>query len=189
MTKSISATPYVLEVAQQAQLPIDQTLLEGHLELGQKPLDPSDKERGVDIEQYSDGSLKASSFKVYNLLHFSQNNFRLSLLKILPAAAGVVMGSAILTTILALLGFLQAFLESSKKEFHEQDAKVLLTIYKLGSMCHLSTIPAEYQLLFNASISEDALRASINLLAQYRTVRLYNNGEVEIKESVQLSRQ
>ncbi len=93
------------------------------------------------------------------------------------------------TTVLALFTFFGEFIERATKEFHEQDAKVLLAIYKLGNMCPISTIPAEYQRLFNTRISDEAVRASINLLAHYRTVRLYNNGEVGIKEQVQLTRQ
>lgn len=189
MKKSTTATPYILEVAQQAQLAIDETLLEGCLEVTQKPLSPFEERRGVDIEQYSDGSIKASSFKAYNLLFFSQNKFQMSLMKVLPVAVGVASGNTVVATVLALFTFFGEFIERATKEFHEQDAKVLLTIYKLGNMCHIGTIPAEYQRLFSTPISDEAVRASIDLLARYRTVRLYNNGEVEIKETVQLTRQ
>lgn len=189
MQEAISALPFLRHHAQEAQLPIAGTLPLDCLLLAQQPDDPFIERRSVDIEIYSDGNVKANSYKPYNLLRFSQNKFQLSVLKLLPAAAAVVTGHLALSTVLAVLGFIQAFLEGSQKAFQEQDARVLLATYKLGSMCHISNIPAEYQRLFNAGISEDAVRASIDLLANYRTVRLYNNGEVEIKESVNLSRQ
>lgn len=189
MSKSTAATPFILETAQNNQLSIDETLLDNCLELRQTPPDPFEERRGVDIDIHSDNSVKASSFKAYNLLFFSQNKFQMSLMKVLPVAAGIASGSTVVATVLALCTFLAEFMERGTKEFNEQDAKVLLAIYKLGSYCHISTIPAEYKRLFNTSVSEETVRNSINLLARYRTVRLYNNGEVEIKETVQLTRQ
>ncbi len=189
MSNSISAIPFVQEYAQAARLPVSESLPADCLVLATKPGDPFVERRSVDLQTHSDGSVKAVSFKPFNLLQFSQHKFQLSLLKLLPAAVGVATGSVAVTTVLAVFGFIQTFLEGSQKEFHEQDARVLLSIYKLGSMCHISAIPAEYQRLFHTSVSEDAVRASIDLLVKYRTLRLHPNDEVEIKESINLSRQ
>lgn len=188
--KEVSGIPHLRAYAAAQQLPLLAELPEDLLTLEQTPDDPFGPRRGTDIAQYSDGSVTATSYKAFNLLKLSQTRFHLSVLKLLPAGAVVLVpGNPVFTTILALLGFLYAFVEAGKKEFKEQDAQVLLCIYKLGSYCHLSTMPAMHRSLFGQDISEEALRASIELLATYRTVRLHSNGEVEIKESINLSRQ
>ncbi|MEZ4985626.1 MAG: hypothetical protein R2795_11425 [Saprospiraceae bacterium] len=188
--KEVSGLPHLRAYAAAQQLPILAELPDDLFTLAQAPDDPFGPRRGTDIAQYSDGSITATSYKAFNILKLTQTRFQLSVLKLLPAGAVVLVpGNPLLTTILALLSFLYAFVEAGKKEFEEQDARVLLSIYKLGSHCHFSTLPAMHQQLFGETISEEALRASIELLASYRTVRLHSNGEVEIKESIQLSRQ
>jgi hypothetical protein len=189
MSNTVSAIPYLYAYAQEQEIPIAEGLPEDCLQLGQTQPDPFGPRRSVDFEVHSDGSVKATSMKPYNLLRFSQNKFQLSVLKLLPVAVGVATGSVAVTTVLALIAFFDAFLGISKKEFHEQDAKVLLAIYRLGKMCHVSTIPAEYQRLFNTSITAEEVRASIELLARYRTVRLRSNDEVEINEFINFTRQ
>jgi hypothetical protein len=189
MKEEVSAIPYLRDYAQQHQLPIPEDLPEDCLVLAQKTTDPFGPRRSVDFEVHSDGSVKATSMKPYNLLRFSQNKFQLSVLKLLPVAVGVATGSVAVTTVLALIAFFDAFLGISRKEFQEQDAKVLLAIYRLGKMCHVSTIPAEYQRLFNTSITAEEVRASIELLARYRTVRLRSDDEVEINEFINFTRQ
>ena len=47
--KSTAATPQIIEVAQQRQLAIDETLLEGCIYVAPKPMSSFEERRGVDI--------------------------------------------------------------------------------------------------------------------------------------------
>lgn len=186
MQEQVSAIPYLRAYAEAQQLPFNGDMLEDSIYLAQKP-DPFGPRRSVEIETHSDGSITATSYKAYNLLRLSQIKFQLSVLNLLPAAAALVPGNPALTNVLALGSFIAAFVGTAKVEFREQDARVLLCIYKLGSYCHLSTIPDIHRRLFREDISAEAILASIRVLESYRTVRCRNE-EVEIKEHVELTR-
>jgi hypothetical protein len=187
MQKPIPATPFLRDIAQRWQIPLDESLLEDYVRLAQLPDDPFER-RSVDLELHSDGRVKATSLKPYNLLLFSQGRFRFSILKITAGTAAVLTGQVV-PTVLGLIALIAEFLERVPKEFQEQDAKVLYAVYRLGSLCHISTIAPEYGRLFGEVINDEGLNASLSLLAKYKTLRFTPSDEVEIIETVNVTRQ
>ena len=187
MQRPIPATTFFHDLAQRHGLELDAQQLGEVVRLAYLSEDPFER-RTVDLELHSDGSVSAQSIKAYNLLLFSQSRFQVSILKIGAGAAGVLTGQVV-PAMLGLLVLMAEFMEKTAKEFKEQDAKVLLAIYRLGSMCHVNTIGSEYKRAFGETIVDEAMQASLQLLAKYRTVRLNGSGEVEIIETVNLSRQ
>lgn len=182
-----NATAQLLDLARTEGIEVNEDLLGDCLQIANTSPEASDKMRSVEITQDNDGKVNAESIKAYNVLRFSQRQFINALLTLAPAAAGM-FATNVVGTVLGVLAFIAAFREVAKKEYSEQDSKVLLAIYHLGSFCHISAIPDKYKELFGQAISEDAVRRTVHLLAAYRTVRLYGNDEVEIKETVVIER-
>lgn len=65
---------------------------------------------------------------------------------------------------------------------------MLLAIYKLGRICHISAIPGEYRRLFGKELGEEQALAALALLSTYRSIRIQGE-EVEIIEDISISRQ
>ena len=141
----------------------------------------------VDLYIGSDGTINAKSFKMYNFLKFSQSYFRLSILNLIGSVGALISGELIIT-MLGVLGILGAFLGNSKKEYNELDAKVLLTIYRLGKICHIKSIPQEFKILFGEEISEAKLDDSLIVLSKFRTIDVRGE-EVLIVETISISKQ
>jgi len=146
----------------------------------------SDGSKAVTIEVASDNSISATSIKPYNVLNLPQFQLQQSLVNLLAGGAALVSGTAI-ATIIGILTLIYEFLEKTSKEFCKQDAEILLVIYKLGKICHLSTIKPTYQSLFKKEIEEEQIQVSLILLSSYKTVIIKGN-EVELIEHVTVVR-
>lgn len=144
------------------------------------------EKRSIELTIGTDDKITANSFKLYNILEFNQSEFRITLLNSLGIIGGIISGTPI-STMLGVLGLIGTFLSVSKKEYNEQEAKVLLAIYRLGKICHISTIPREYENSFGVPIDKDKLHASIQVLIRFRTIEICGD-EVEIIEHVNISR-
>lgn len=148
---------------------------------------PDLERKSIDISVDSEGKVGAISTKAYNVLRFAQSKFQISILGLLGASGGLISGQVV-PTILGAIGIIATFLEKSQKAFNEQDAKVLLTIYRLGKLCHISTIDSNYLTFFGESISPNQLNASLNTLASFQTIEIKGE-EVEIIETINIVRQ
>jgi hypothetical protein len=142
--------------------------------------------RSIGIVVGTDDKITATSFKLYNSLLFSQSEFSINILKSLGSIGGFISGTPI-GTILGILGIIGSFLDVSRKEFNEQEARVLLTIYRLGKICHISTIAEEYEISFGRPIDKYKLNASLQILSRFRTIEICDD-EVEIIEQVNIIR-
>jgi len=142
--------------------------------------------RAIDMSIDSEDKVDATSIKPYNMLKFSQTKFITSMLGVAGTAGGVATDMQV-ATIMGVLGVFGAFLMEIKKEYNQQDARVLYTIYHLGKHCHTSTIPPAFKTHFKEEISIDKLTKSLNELLKYKTIKRQGD-EVEIIETVNLIR-
>jgi hypothetical protein len=145
------------------------------------------EKRAIDISINSEGDIGATSVKAYNLLKFSQFSFQESMLQLISSTTGLISGNSI-GTAFGVIGIIGTFLHQTKKEYSRQDAKVLLVIYRLGKICHISTIAEEYDRSFDEKISIEKIMNSLMLLSKYKTIEIKEE-EVEIIETVTISRQ
>lgn len=178
---------YLNDLSQEIKKDINIAIVLNNLRLKDSIYPDSEIEiRSIELEVGTDGKVTASSFKLYNGLEFSQSEFRIIILNSLGSIGGFISGTPI-GTMLGILGLIGSFLSASKKEFNEQEAKVLLSIYRLGKICQIGTIPGEYEDSFGVPINEDKLNASLMVLAKFRTIEIIND-EVRIIENVSISR-
>lgn len=164
----------------------EQELLLSLARLEYRPEDAYER-RSIDMAVFSDGRVEATSIKLYNVFRFPQLQFQGSVLKLMLSAAAISTLQPV-ATILGLLALIQEFLGQSAKAYSELDAQVLLAIYRLGRICHISTIPGEYRRLFGKELEEEKLRAALALLSDYRSVEVRGE-EVELIENINISRQ
>lgn len=171
----------------QSDLPVSFAALANHVRL-EGPEELMMERRALDLTENSMGEVTATSFKPYNLLQLQQVPFQQASLALLAGGGAALTKGGAVGTILAMLALFGAFLQHTKKQYNEQDAKVLLSIYRLGKQCDLGTIAPEYKRLFGEELLGDALTASLETLVQFRTVGRVGD-EVEIIETVNLTRQ
>lgn len=187
MAQHVLVIKYLTELGNKIEGDINKIIILNNLCLIDSGLPKSEMEKkSVEISIGSDGKVSAASFKLYNILEFSQSEFQISILNFIGAMGGFVSAAPI-ATIMGVLGLIGTFLGMSKKESNEQEAKVLLAIYRLGKMCHISTIQKEYETSFGSTINEEQLQASLKILAKYRTIEIKEN-EVLIIETVNIHR-
>lgn len=144
------------------------------------------EKKSIELQIGSDDKVKMESFKLYNFLEFTQSEFQVSILTSVGVVGGFISATTV-GTVLGVLGLLGTFLGLSKKTFNELEAEVLLAIYRLGSMCHFSTISKEYQNSFGKILDENQLQAALRELVKYRVIK-QRGEEVEIIETVKISR-
>lgn len=165
----------------------EQTLILELAELSYKPAF-SLQRRSIDLEIFSNGTVSAKSIKLYNIIRFPQWQFQSSLLK-LSAGAAAISTLQPVATVLGLLALLHEFIDQASKTYTELDARVLLCIYRLGRLCHLSTIPAAYEQYFGEPLTQEELDQALRLLSDYRSIRLRDGQEVELIETIHITRQ
>lgn len=175
------------EIEQEVQGRIEKAIILNNLRLKESIFPDSEIEKkSLEIQIGSDGKATMESFKAYNILEFTQSEFRISILTSLGAVGGLISATSV-GTVLGILGLIGTFLSSSKKTFNELEAKVLISVYRLGSMCHIKTIPIEYQNSFGENLAEDRLQAALRELMRYKVIELKGE-EVEIIETVNIAR-
>ena len=131
-------------------------------------------------------ALSVSSIKAYNIFKINQYNFMKMILS-LAGNAGKLINPNPLGILTGLFSLIRIFLDNIKIDLNDSDAKVLLCIYRLGQSCAISTIFAEYNIIFNETIRDASLKASLKNLECLRIIKSIN-GEVEIIESVIINR-
>lgn len=143
------------------------------------------EKKSLEISIGTDGNASVDSFKLYNILQFNQSEFRISVLSTIGAVGGII-GGATVATVFGVLGLIGTFIGASKKEFDQQEANVLLAIYRLGSSCHISTISTEYKTLFGEEITTESLQTSLAVLVKFKTIEIREE-EVFIIEDVNIN--
>lgn len=166
---------------------INKALILNNLQLKDSQYPESEIEkRSLEISVGTDGNPNVTSFKLYNVLHLNQSKFRISILGIISAAGGIIVGGGIPSTIFGVLGLIGLFIGAGEKEFDQQEANVLLAIYRLGLRCHISTIPAQYKASFGEEITAEQIQASLDVLVKFKTIEI-SEEEVLIIEDVNIN--
>jgi len=141
--------------------------------------------RDVTIKEDSDGKISAYSIKLFNVLHVDldkQINF-------LAKAGGILTIASMLKFTLGFLGILAFFIPMRKLEFNEQDAKVLLAIYKLHKKeFSQSEIGHEFQVLNFEPIEPNRMNASLVKLANARVLKSLGHGRYLKLEKIEITR-
>ncbi len=165
---------------------INKALILNNLQLKDSLYPESEIEKkSLEISVGTDGNANVSSFKLYNILQFNQSEFRISVLSTIGAVGGL-LGGATVATVFGVIGLIGSFIGASKKEYNQQDANVLLAIYRLGLSCHISTIPAQYKTSFGEEITTEQLLASLDVLVKFKTIEIRKE-EVFIIEDVNIN--
>jgi len=175
------------ELEQEIEGNINKALILNNLQLKDSQFPESEIERkSLEISVGTDGNANVASFKLYNILHLNQSKFRISILGIISSTGGIIVGSGTPATVFGVLGLIGTFMGASEKTFDQQEANVLLAIYRLGINCHIGTIPTEYKTSFGKEISEQQLQASLDVLVKFKTIEIREE-EVFIIESVNIN--
>lgn len=182
---------HLTELSSEAGFNINKPLILNNLRLEDGiNADSEIENRSIELSVASDGKISASSYKLYNLLEFNQSEFLINLLKG-AGGAGVplvgIVSDTRLSTVFGVLILIGTFLGVSRKEYNEQDAKVLLAIYRLGKMCHISTIVREFGISFGEDIDERNIVDSLRVLEKFQTIERRGE-EIRIIENVNISR-
>ena len=143
------------------------------------------EKKSLEISVGTDGLANVASFKLYNILQFNQSEFRISVLSTIGAVGGI-LGGATVATVFGVIGLIGTFIGATKKEYDEQEANVLLAIYRLGLSCHISTIPAQFKASFGEEVTAEQLQASLDVLVKFKTIEIREE-EVFIIEDVNIN--
>jgi len=174
------------ELEQEIEGNINKALILNNIRLKDSQYPESEIEKKtLEILVGTDGNANVASFKLYNILQFNQSEFRISLLSTIGAVGGII-GSAPVATVFGVLGLIGTFIGASKKEFDQQEANVLLVVFRLGLSCHISTISAEYKTSFGEEITAEQLQASLDVLVKFKTIEIRED-EVFIIEEVNIN--
>ncbi len=160
-------------------------LLSETLQLERQVQDKDGQYRAVTIKEDSDGKITAHSIKLSNLLtvDIAQQ------ISLLSAAMGILQISVLLKFTTGFLGVLASFLPLLKKEFNEQDAKVLLAIYKLHKKeFDVADIPKQLQSLDFEPLTPKKLNASLVKLANAQVLRSLGHGRYLVAEKLRFKR-
>lgn len=174
------------ELERETEGNINKALILNNLRLKDSQYPESEIEKkSLEISVGTDGNANVASFKLYNILQFNQSEFRISVLSTIGAVGGI-LGGATVATVFGVLGLIGTFIGASKKEYDQQEANVLLAIYRLGLSCHISTIPTQYKASFGEEITAAQLQASLDVLVKFKTIEIREE-EVFIIEDVNIN--
>ena len=112
---------------------IDDTVfqvLDAVVTLEQGEGDEAEESRALRIKEDTDGSLSASSWKLYNLMRVSYHDVIGFLLK---ESTILLTEDTRINVIMSLLNLVFEFVPNLTYSFNEQDAQILFSIWKLGS--------------------------------------------------------
>ena len=141
--------------------------------------------RTATITEDSDGKITAHSIKLSNIFYADiSKQFTL-----LSKAVSIFPMVALLKFTGGFLAVLAAFLPMMKLEFNEQDAKVLLAIYRLHQKeFSESEVKAQLQVLDFKSITSKKLNASLVKLANVKVLRSLGHGRYLRMEKLEYKR-
>lgn len=177
---------FLNETSHDVENNINKELILNNLRLKDYKYPESEIEKNsLEISVGTDGNANVTSFKLYNILQFNQSEFRISVLSTIGALGGVLGGTTV-ATVLGVLGLIGTFIGASKKEYDQQEANTLLSIYRLGLSCHINTIPAQYKASFGEVITAEQLQRSLDVLVKFKTIEIRKE-EVVIIEDVNIN--
>ncbi|HHH54506.1 MAG TPA: hypothetical protein ENK91_12670 [Bacteroidetes bacterium] len=160
-------------------------LLSESVTLEQQVQDKDGNYRTVTITQDSDGKISAHSIKLSNV--FSADLSKQ--LKLLSKAMGIFPVAMLLKFTGGFLAVLAVFLPMMKMEFNEQDAKVLLAIYKLHQNEFLvSEVQSQLQALDFEPITDKKMNASLVKFANAKVIRSLGHGKYLRKEKIKYAK-
>jgi hypothetical protein len=146
------------------------------------------------IDRYSTtievGSEKvtAEMISLYNIFKFDQRKFIDFILPITQSMTSLTIPNKVLGAILSILFFCWSMLKVTSKQFSEQDAKVLLSLYTIGGHGYVEDIADNYIKLFETRLSNKKIILSLELLADYNVIKQRENGEIFIIENIKVVR-
>ncbi len=141
--------------------------------------------RTVTITEDSDGKISAHSIKLSNVFYADLAKQ----IELLSKAFGVLPIAALLKFTGGFLAVLAVFLPMMKLEFNEQDAKILLAIYKLHQKeFSAEEVESEFQGLGFQLITPEKMNASLVKLANTKVIRSLGHGKYLRMESLQYKR-
>ncbi len=130
--------------------------------------------RAVTIKEDSDGKITAHSIKLSNIFQADLDKQ----IKLLSKAITIFPIALLLQFTAGFLAILASFIPMLKVEFNEQDAKVLLAIYKLHSKTFSKkSINKELQSLGFESLTQKNLQASLVKLSNAKVIRSLGHEE------------
>lgn len=158
-------------------------LLSETLSLAQQ--DANEGYRTVTIKEDSDGKITAHSIKLFNILQADLDKQ----IKLLSRAIAIFPIALALQFTAGFLAILAYFIPMLKVEFNEQDAKVLLAIYKLHSKTFSTdTVNKELQNIDFESLTQKKLHASLVKLANAKVIRSLGHGKYLRMEKLKYKR-
>jgi len=160
-------------------------LLSSSIHLQRQEKDSEGDYRTVTITEDSDGKITAHSIKLYNVFVADADE----LLKFLSKAVQLFPIALVVKFTGGFLAVLAAFIPMMKLEFNEQDARVLLAIYKVHSK-RFSEAEAggRFSELGFGPITPEKLNASLVKLANAKVIRSLGHRQYIIVEKIRYVR-
>jgi len=141
----------------------------------------------VSIEVGTD-NVTAEMMSLYNIFKFSQRKFVDFLMTMTQSMVSLSIPNQTLGAALSVLFFCWSILNATVKKFGEQDAKVLLSLYRIGGRGYVEDIANSYINLFASVLSYEKIIQSLQLLSDYRVISQQENGEITIIEEIEIVR-
>ncbi len=178
-------TAFLEDALQAYELTIDEEtvdVLYRHIQLIERPPDESKETRAITMNVDSDGSISATSFKLYNIAQISTYD----LLEFLAKEIGIALFDD--TSKKIIYSFLMLLIDFSPKfkvKFNNQDAQILWGISLLKKkQFAINELTEKLEEILEEPIPKSNLDASIEKFIEHRVLKRTAADEYQIREKI-----